>query len=174
MLSTTRMIKTSFCIISDTHATALLASEHSSRFYRNPLPSSDVLLHCGDITQTGQLEEYRTILDVLKTSDAEFKLVIAGNHDVSLDAEYLALAEDGERDGYGMEGKLSQVRRLWNSPEARAAGIVYLEEGTRTFSLKNGAQFTVRTLVVALPWLHNSSLIPSLSGSTLLTTIQQC
>ncbi len=40
--------------------------------------------------------------------------------------------EDGKR-----------IRELWMGDEARRAGIVYLEEGVRTFELGSGARFTV-------------------------------
>ena len=32
---------------------------------------------------------------------------------------------------------------MWTGKDAKMAGIVYLEEGVRTFELKNGAIFTV-------------------------------
>ena len=85
-------IKTRFLIISDTHSAQLSLQENepqaSTPFpFRKPLPSADVLLHCGDLTKIGQLYEYRKTLDMLGECDAEFKLVIAGNHDISLDEE---------------------------------------------------------------------------------------
>ena len=36
-----------------------------------------------------------------------------------------------------------EIRNLYTSPEARSAGIVYLDEGLQTFTLSNGASFTV-------------------------------
>lgn len=38
---------------------------------------------------------------------------------------------------------VEEIRELWTGQEARDAGIVYLEEGVRTFELGNGARLTV-------------------------------
>ena len=86
---------------------------------------------------------------MLKEANAELKLVIAGNHDTSLDSEYYprAIKEKflpviGHR--FGGED-LVKVKELWTGEELGKAGIVYLEEGVQTFELKNGARFTVRS-----------------------------
>jgi 3',5'-cyclic AMP phosphodiesterase CpdA len=52
------------------------------------VPKVDVLLHCGDLTQVSGLSAYRKALRLLGGFKAEPKLVIAGNHDISLDGEY--------------------------------------------------------------------------------------
>ena len=38
------------------------------------------------------------------------------------------------------------IRFMWTGEEAREAGIVYLEEGIRTFELRSGVRFTVSGL----------------------------
>jgi len=139
------MIKTRFCIISDTHSCAPLPSSDTKHAYRLPLPRADVLLHAGDLTIVGQLREYRVILDVLKAADAELKIVIAGNHDLSLDDEFMRLVIKGQREDMDTEMDVRKAKDMWTGEEARNAGIVYLEEGTRTFELKNGAKFTIYT-----------------------------
>ncbi|MCJ1472168.1 hypothetical protein MMC13_000815 [Lambiella insularis] len=139
----TNLIKTRFCIISDTHATPLLPPLDSSHPYRQPLPPADVLLHAGDLSEVGSLEEYQVTIDVLKSCDAELKIVIGGSHDLSLDPEYMALVDMGGRPFEGPENDTWKVMELWKGPEAQAAGIVYLEEGIHTFELKNGAKFTI-------------------------------
>ncbi|KAI9760759.1 MAG: hypothetical protein M4579_001497 [Chaenotheca gracillima] len=112
--------------------------------YRHPLPKADVLLHAGDLTMVGKPEEYKKVLSFLKSVDAELKLVIAGNHDITLDREFF--------EEYGSWGKspefpvdLDEVREMWTGEDARSHGIVYLEQGTRTFTLKSGAKFTIFT-----------------------------
>ncbi|KAI9847376.1 MAG: hypothetical protein M1837_002564 [Sclerophora amabilis] len=151
-------VKTRLLIISDTHTTppksdneAIPGPPQGSNIvqpvsvkyaYREPLPSADVLLHAGDITMSGQMQEYRKMLNVLKNAKAELKLVIAGNHDITLDPEY-----------YERYGKLRNprsgpvdlglVREMWTGEDARSHGIVYLEHGVRTFTLKSRARFTI-------------------------------
>jgi hypothetical protein len=139
-------IKTRFLILSDTHnASPLQNASDPSVPFRPPLPKADVLLHCGDLTMVGRMSEYEQTFNMLKNIDAPLKLVIAGNHDISLDEEYY------QRKGQYMQrlkepdGNLPRrARELWTGERARAAGIVYLDEGTYSFVLGNGAKLRVR------------------------------
>lgn len=49
------------------------------------LPDGDVLIHAGDLTQSGTFKELQTALDWLKAQPHPHKIVIAGNHDTILD-----------------------------------------------------------------------------------------
>lgn len=69
-------IKTSFFILSDSHAEKGLA------ILNVPV---DVAIHCGDLTEESQIHEFQTSLDLLRRIDAPLKLIIAGNHDFTLD-----------------------------------------------------------------------------------------
>lgn len=131
-------IKTSFLVLSDTHG---------QRPRQIPQQKVDVVVHCGDLTQHSKLAEFRTAIELLKDIDAPLKLVIAGNHDFSLDlpvfkrkldeANRLAgeiLDADLVTSEYGSFGEAQEVL-------SRAAqdGIHFLTEGTHSFSLENGA-----------------------------------
>lgn len=137
-----KTVTTRFCIISDTHTAELRPSNDTSHAYRDPLPPADVLLHAGDITNVGYINEYETMIDMLSKADAELKLVIAGNHDITLDEEYYA-STGMKRFHRNIGENLEIVRDLWTGERARNAGIVYLEEGIKPFTLSNGARFTV-------------------------------
>ena len=50
------------------------------------IPPGDVLLHCGDMTNRGTHDELRDFNDWLGSLPHKHKVVIAGNHDVCLDA----------------------------------------------------------------------------------------
>ncbi|CAO2650940.1 Nn.00g092370.m01.CDS01 [Neocucurbitaria sp. VM-36] len=133
--------KTRFLILSDTHSSSPaqnVANDNVS--FRSPLPKADVLLHCGDLTMVGHLHEYEQTLDMLESIDADLKLVIAGNHDISLDAEYYARKGPymHARHGYDIELP-KKAMDFWKGERAHRAGVVYLEEGTHMFTLKNGA-----------------------------------
>lgn len=141
-------IPTRFLLLSDTHnrTPASPSSPSPSSPFRLPLPSSDVLLHAGDLTMSGGASNYREIIKWLATSDAELKLVIAGNHDIDLDADYYRATgmwagtkEKMEK----VEKEIREAREVWTGAEAAEAGVVYLEEGVREFYLSNGAWFTV-------------------------------
>lgn len=49
------------------------------------LPDGDLLLHAGDLTQSGSFEELQMQIDWLHSQPRKFKVVIAGNHDLCLD-----------------------------------------------------------------------------------------
>ncbi|KAL8856189.1 MAG: hypothetical protein Q9178_007227 [Gyalolechia marmorata] len=138
----TKTVKTRFCIISDTHTAELRPSNDKSHAYREPLPSADILLHAGDITMAGYIHEYESMVDMLSKADAELKIVIAGNHDVTLDEPYYE--QIGKRKFHRNIGEdLEVVREMWTGAKAKKTGIVYLDEGVRTFTLSNGARFTI-------------------------------
>ena len=144
MTSGPATVKTRFCLISDTHTQDLFPADDTKHAYREPLPSVDVLLHAGDITKMGYIVEYERMLRLLKKADAELKIVIAGNHDITLDRTYYNTI--GKRMMHrNIAEDTDLIRDMWTGSEARAAGIVYLEEGIRTFELSNGARFTVRS-----------------------------
>ncbi|KAE8354730.1 Metallo-dependent phosphatase-like protein [Aspergillus coremiiformis] len=136
-------IKTRFLIISDTHG-------------RKSLPLSDepadVAIHCGDLTMGSTLDEFTATINLLKQINAPIKLVIAGNHDFTLDPPAF---QDKIREAqrlqdidplliekeYGYDG---QVRELFNHGDVKEkSGIRLLDEGTHYLTLTNGASLTV-------------------------------
>lgn len=135
----TGAIRTSILILSDTHGMAL--DEHL------PTPHADVAIHCGDLTEESKLAEMRTTLELLKEINAPLKLVIAGNHDFTLDIpSFKHKVEDARpplepalvTKEYGDYG---EAERLFL--EAQEHGIRLLREGTHRFVLSNGAELTV-------------------------------
>lgn len=143
----TNNISTRFLIISDTHNFEFDDCKESCRL-RQPTPRADVVLHCGDLTQVGGLSMYKKALKMLGGIDAELKLVIAGNHDLSLDGKYWQShlykgdeGDDPEDDDDPMEH--SHALKIMRGPLSAEAGVTYLEEGVHHFALKNGAKFSV-------------------------------
>lgn len=63
--------------ISDTHNT------------KPVLPSGDLLLHAGDLSNNGSFEEIQAQLHWLSAQPHSQKVVIAGNHEVLLDAQFM-------------------------------------------------------------------------------------
>lgn len=131
-------IKTQILVLSDTHGKA---------FADDRLPACVVVIHCGDLTDGSKLEEFQTALHSLTLIKAPLKLVIAGNHDFSMDppafgrkvadAAQLLEPELVARE-YDAPG---QARKLFD--DAKDAGIVFLDEGAHQFVLANGAQLSV-------------------------------
>lgn len=50
------------------------------------LPPGDVLIHAGDFSKTGLLEEVKMFNDFLAKQPFAYKIVIAGNHDLTFDS----------------------------------------------------------------------------------------
>jgi Icc-related predicted phosphoesterase len=121
-----------FLVISDTHS----AWPYT---FANPSPPADVLLHCGDLTQFGGLTAYRKAMEDIKTVSAELKFIIAGNHDLDID-------EDWVRANAQEEDDIEDCKRCVEFLNAqREFGIHYLTEGLHSFILRDGRTFTVYT-----------------------------
>jgi hypothetical protein len=132
--------RTRILIISDTHGT-------------NPLtidpPAVDLVIHCGDLTQESKLSEYKQAISLLRYLDAPIKLVIAGNHDFTLDTPAYAqkLAEAGlplpAEDEIVKQtyGEFGEARALLEAQ--RDAGILFLDEGAHRIPLANGVTLNV-------------------------------
>ncbi|TVY59710.1 Metallophosphoesterase domain-containing protein [Lachnellula suecica] len=141
-------VSTRFLIISDTHSFEFGDAEKVGGPFKHPTPKCDVLLHCGDLTQIGGLDEYEGCIRMLGQIDAELKLVIAGNHDLTLDGKWWKTSE-GKMHGMSTKWANSEDHEraveMWKGPLAREAGITYLEEGVSSYTLKNGAKFSIYT-----------------------------
>ena len=88
-------------IISDTH------NNHE----KLKLPEGDVIIHCGDITIDGSLEEVQSFLKWFGKLDFRYKLLVAGNHDFYIQNNPIAFRKllDGsitylENDAIEIEG----------------------------------------------------------------------
>ncbi|KAM9502596.1 metallophosphoesterase MPPED2 isoform 1-T2 [Salvelinus alpinus] len=71
---------TRFVCVSDTH----------SRTDGIQMPYGDVLLHTGDFTELGLPSEVKKFNDWLGSLPYEFKVVIAGNHELTFDKDFMA------------------------------------------------------------------------------------
>lgn len=157
-MASSERVKTRILCISDTHSGRPSDFYSDEKGFRKPLPKANILIHSGDLSMTGRIEEYEHALDMLKDIDAELKLVIAGNHDLTLDEEYVrqkltpdgmdALKYSGQLEHLNEEGIAERAKELWTGVMAAEAGVTYLTEGFYTFTLKNGVTFKV----YASPW----------------------
>lgn len=135
-------IATNFLVISDTHNLEFGDTVGDSQKLRLPTPKVDVLLHCGDLTQVGGVSSFKKALKMLGSTDAELKIVIAGNHDLELDKTYWEAQRDDEGTLEDPEDHDLAVRAM-TGPLADEAGVTFLNEGTYCFTLKSGAIFTI-------------------------------
>ncbi|KAK1148464.1 hypothetical protein N8T08_009469 [Aspergillus melleus] len=133
-------IRTKFLIISDTHG-------RNSSLQHLSTERADVAIHCGDLTTDSTLAEFRSSIALLSSLNAPLKLVIAGNHDFTLDTpafqRKLAKARPPlDKALVGQKyGDFGYTRSLFE--DATDKGIILLDQGTHHFALVNGASLTV-------------------------------
>ncbi|KAK6605268.1 calcineurin-like phosphoesterase [Botrytis cinerea] len=77
---TTQTRKTRFVCVSDTHNGVANGSFK--------LPPGDVLIHAGDLTNQGNYAELEKSIKWIEDADFEAKIIIAGNHDITLDPSF--------------------------------------------------------------------------------------
>lgn len=133
-------VQTRLLIISDTHGKNFSPADQ-------PLHKVDVAIHCGDLTDGSKLDEFRTAIQLLKLINASLKLVIAGNHDFTMDfAAFEGKVAEATPvpDAMLVEkeyGALGEARQLFE--DAKHEGMMFLDEGTHHLKLDNGALLTV-------------------------------
>ncbi|KAK0650821.1 Metallophosphoesterase domain-containing protein 1 [Lasiodiplodia hormozganensis] len=136
-----------FLILSDTHDGEDDEEDTDSSFHPPTVPV-DVVLHCGDLTQNGTLPSLNKAITKLASIPAQLRLMIAGNHEITLDESYYL------RNG----GSISTHAAVLHLVEQTAAaqGVTYLHEGTHTFTLPNddrgGTTTTITFTVFASPY----------------------
>ena len=103
-----------------------------------PLPPCDVLIHAGDATNTGEMGQLQEILDFMEAHCARFKILIAGNHEVTLDAAFYDSSEYWQR----------HHRGRYSSADCRALvasrpGVIYLEDSAAVLDFGACGSLTV-------------------------------
>jgi len=140
-------LKTRLLIISDTHSALPRQADGALDNpipFQAPLPAADVLIHCGDLTSNGRMDQHQRALELINSVDAELKIVIPGNHDLTLDRAFYDRYPNAHChwEKYSDE-VLGEIKELYVGERARQSGIRYLEEGTASFTLKSGARLNV-------------------------------
>ena len=123
-----RLRRTRFVCISDTHNSL------------PKLPPGDVLVHAGDLTNQGSFSELQKTVAWLEQAPFQCKLVVAGNHDITLDSSFYK--EYGSRfHNQQPQDTLECIDLLKKSPS-----ITYLNHEAKTISLggQDGPQTTFK------------------------------
>ncbi|XPS81259.1 hypothetical protein M3J09_013199 [Ascochyta lentis] len=107
---TVRMCKTRIVCISDTHNNT------------PKLPAGDVLIHAGDLTNQGSFDELERAVAWLEKTDFEVKIVVAGNHEITLDEQF-----------YEEKG----ARWKWPAPQSPRGCMKLLRESKTITYLEN-------------------------------------
>jgi predicted phosphodiesterase len=109
--------KTRIVCISDTHLCHDFA-----------LPAGDILVHSGDFSMTGEQTEIETFITWLKSlTQYRLKIIIAGNHDLTLEPEYYE--KTWQQWHAEQKQDYQQIGCLIRDPSlATNYGIIYLEQ----------------------------------------------
>ena len=108
------MIKTAVAI-SDTHSWDSIIE----------VPTADLLIHSGDLTNIGTKTEITKSLTWLASLPHKHKVFIAGNHDFYLDTHWKAKTPEGERrHGYRPKGTEDEIKELL----AQFPSLIYLND----------------------------------------------
>lgn len=91
------------------------------------LPKGDILIHAGDLTNQGSSTELHKALAWLRKADFAIKIVVAGNHDLSLDQQFP-----------GQDDEAAELRQLAKTD----SNFCYLEHESVTLTLR-GMTFKV-------------------------------
>lgn len=96
--------------------------------HRPEVPSGDILIHAGDLTDNGSLDELQAGLDWLSIQPHAHKIFVAGNHDVLLDESLLARCPERR---YGSSKTLQDL--VWPK------NIIYLNDNSITLEIAKPA-----------------------------------
>jgi hypothetical protein len=126
--------RTRFVCISDTHNCTV------------KLPKGDVLIHCGDLTNQGSYKELSKQVAWLEKADFECKIVVAGNHDLTLDTEFYRIY------GSYRHNSVPQVAEDCQALLTQAKTLTYLLHESRTFQLTSPTGPRTTFSVFGSPW----------------------
>lgn len=90
------------------------------------IPPGDVLIHAGDLTQSGTFDELQQTLDWLNRQSHSHIIAIAGNHDRLLDPDYASHAE-----------------AVAQRAELRWGKVVYLQDSSTSIESANGRSLKI-------------------------------
>jgi calcineurin-like phosphoesterase family protein len=126
--------------LSDTHGLHDSISEE--------IPEGEILVHCGDFTNTGEREQIESFLRWMSGQPHRYKVLIAGNHDITLQVDY-----------YNSFGKSNFHKHRvvnYDPEECRSLvqnypGIIYLEDSGKELVFDD-AITPVTIKVYGTPW----------------------
>lgn len=95
------------------------------------LPRGDILVHAGDLTQSGSCSELQAALDWLQAQPHAVKVVVAGNHDVFLDSQ--KDSKDSEE-----QNEMERTALFADRP-----GLIYLHDSSVTVKSPNGRRLLI-------------------------------
>jgi predicted phosphohydrolase len=110
----------------DSGVTPPLSESRNTEFEFPIIPYADILIHCGDLTMKGSEGEMESFVQFMAQLPHPHKIVVAGNHDVCLDQEYVSRPKEKQRWRHLKSAPPDLPARL--KQRMKDAGIIYLED----------------------------------------------
>lgn len=108
-----------------------LSDTHSLQSYiKFDIPNGDILIHSGDFSKCGKLQEVQEFNEWLGTLPHQHKLVIAGNHELSFDSSFTHPFSNSNQRSKHSSGLLDTMPTLGHSKES-------LQESISTQNIKD-------------------------------------
>lgn len=110
----------------DSLSVVCISDTHNSQ---PQIPYADVLIHAGDLTQSGSYLEMQNALDWIKGQPHPHKIVVAGKHDILLDPAC------DNRPG-GIQASMERQNLSWGN-------VIYLQDSTTEIICGNGRKLRI-------------------------------
>jgi len=109
---------------SDTHIRVVCISDTHGKHRKmtSTIPKGDILIHAGDFTNVGHTSQVQDVCDWLANMSHPHKILISGNHDVTLDEDYYT--KSWKRWHHKGKNNDVQAREIVRKTQ----GITYLED----------------------------------------------
>merc|ERR1711976_610020 len=102
----------------------MISDTHDHHHMIDDIPEGDIIIHAGDFTQNGTPEAVINFSRWFGSLPHKHKVVIAGNHDITLDEDFYL--EEGHRwHGKNLKDHKSALAAMRDNP-----GFIYLENST--------------------------------------------
>lgn len=116
------------------------------------LPKGDVLIHSGDLTNQGTYGELHKAVRWIEAADFEAKIVIAGNHDITLDAAFYT------QHGPYFHNQDPQDPRKCQELLKRASNLIYLDHESAEIKLQSPSGPRTRFTIFGSPFSPTKGL----------------
>ncbi|KAI9702189.1 MAG: hypothetical protein M1820_006271 [Bogoriella megaspora] len=116
------------------------------------LPKGDILIHAGDLTNQGTFSELQKTVQWIEDAPYENKIVIAGNHDITLDTEFYA------RNWQSFHNKGRQDAQTCRNLLTESSSIAYLENSTAQIDLSSSTNLHTQLSIFGSPFVPSRGL----------------
>jgi len=103
---------------------------HEAPDWENNLPDGDVLIHCGDFTMLGGLQETKDFVSKFEKQPHKIKIVVAGNHEMTFDTEKFKLKRQVIEERFRYLKKVNDVKV--KEVVTTNSNLIYLENSATT------------------------------------------